>query len=277
MPNNKHITVDQVIEVLADLQTKADGRFRALVTKIVESDLGTDLATKINGKADQTDLSSLSDKVDVLIGTETGDNAKSVRTISAEEVAKVVAGAPASYDTLKEIADWIVNDTTGAAKMANDISALKTKATLGTDGSGNEYATVKAYVEAYVADVVGAAYTGGDGIEVDSNRAINIDLVSANGLGIDANGKLNIGAASASSTGALSSTDWSTFNGKQDALSAGTGVDATSFASGTIALTPATSSAAGSMSAADKAKLDSFEEATATDIAAIKATIWPSA
>lgn len=277
MPNNKHITVDQVIEVLADLQTKADGRFRALVTKIVESDLGTDLATKINGKADQTDLSSLSDKVDVLIGTETGDNAKSVRTISAEEVAKVVAGAPASYDTLKEIADWIVNDTTGAAKMANDISALKTKTTLGTDGSGNEYATVKAYVEAYVADVVGAAYTGGDGIEVDSNRAINIDLVSANGLSIDANGKLAMGTASASSAGALSSTDWSTFNGKQDALSAGTGIDATSFAAGTVALTPATSSAAGSMSAADKAKLDSFEEATATDIAAIKATIWPSA
>lgn len=277
MPNNKHITVDQVIEVLADLQTKADGRFRALVTKIVESDLGTDLATKINGKADQTDLSSLSDQVDVLIGTETGDNAKSVRAISAEEVAKVVAGAPASYDTLKEIADWIINDTTGAAKMANDISALKTKTTLGTDGSGNEYATVKAYVEAYVAEVVGAAYTGGDGIEVDSNRAINIDLVSANGLSIDANGKLAMGAASASSTGALSSTDWSTFNGKQDALSAGTGIDATSFAAGTVALTPATSSTAGSMSAADKAKLDSFEEATATDIAAIKATIWPSA
>jgi len=277
MPNNKHITVDQVIEVLADLQTKADGRFRALVTKIVESDLGTDLAAKINGKADQTDLSSLSDQVNVLIGTETGDNAKSVRTISAEEVAKVVAGAPASYDTLKEIADWIVNDTTGAAKMANDISALKTKTTLGTDGSGNEYATVKAYVEAYVAEVVGAAYTGGDGIEVDSNRAINIDLVSANGLSIDANGKLSLGAASASSTGSLSSTDWSAFNGKQDALSAGTGIDATSFAAGTVALTPATSSAAGSMSAADKAKLDSFEEATATDIAAIKATIWPSA
>ena len=27
MPNNKHITVDQTIEVLGDLQTKADARF----------------------------------------------------------------------------------------------------------------------------------------------------------------------------------------------------------------------------------------------------------
>lgn len=41
------------------------------------------------------------------------------------EVAKIVAGADASFDTLKEIADWIVNDTTGAASMANDIDALQ--------------------------------------------------------------------------------------------------------------------------------------------------------
>ena len=43
-----------------------------------------------------------------------------------EGIASVVAGADASFDTLKEIADWIVNDTTGAASMANKISALET-------------------------------------------------------------------------------------------------------------------------------------------------------
>lgn len=52
-------------------------------------------------------------------------SADEVRTISAEEVSKIVASADTSYDTLKEIADWIINDTTGAAAMANDISALK--------------------------------------------------------------------------------------------------------------------------------------------------------
>ena len=61
-------------------------------------------------------------KITTLIGD---DADKSVRAISAEEVAKVVANAPESYDTLKEIADWISNDTTGAASMANDISKLK--------------------------------------------------------------------------------------------------------------------------------------------------------
>lgn len=50
------------------------------------------------------------------------DETKSIRNISAEEVAKIVAGADESYDTLKEIADWIKSDTTGAAKMAAGIN-----------------------------------------------------------------------------------------------------------------------------------------------------------
>ena len=53
------------------------------------------------------------------------DADKSVRKIAEEEVAKVVAGADESFDTLKEIADWIANDTTGAASMADDIANLK--------------------------------------------------------------------------------------------------------------------------------------------------------
>ncbi len=60
--------------------------------------------------------------ISTLVGEDTG---KSVRSVSAEEVAKIVAGADASFDTLKEIADWILNDTTGAAHMANSITALQ--------------------------------------------------------------------------------------------------------------------------------------------------------
>ena len=50
---------------------------------------------------------------------------KSAREIAAEEVAKIVASADTDFDTLKEIADWIANDATGAASMANDIASLK--------------------------------------------------------------------------------------------------------------------------------------------------------
>ena len=49
------------------------------------------------------------------------------KVIVTEEIAKIVANAPENFDTLKEIADWIQNDTTGAASMANDILNLKTK------------------------------------------------------------------------------------------------------------------------------------------------------
>lgn len=44
----------------------------------------------------------------------------------ADAIARVVAGAPEDLDTLKEIADYIASDKTGAAQMAAAISALKT-------------------------------------------------------------------------------------------------------------------------------------------------------
>ena len=54
-----------------------------------------------------------------------GSVANVAKAAAVAEVAAVVAGADASFDTLKEIADWIANDTTGAASMANDIAALE--------------------------------------------------------------------------------------------------------------------------------------------------------
>ena len=68
------------------------------------------------------EISIVSGVVTTLIGE---DVDKSARDIAAEEVAKVVASADENFDTLKEISDWILNDTTGAANMANDIQALK--------------------------------------------------------------------------------------------------------------------------------------------------------
>ena len=65
---------------------------------------------------------------------------QSIRQISAEEVAKIVNSADSRYDTLKEISDWILNDTTGAASMANDIQSLKAQLnalTLGAKASAS--------------------------------------------------------------------------------------------------------------------------------------------
>lgn len=56
---------------------------------------------------------------------EAGSVVNTANAAAAAKVAEIVAGADANFDTLKEIADWILNDTTGAADMANDIAALQ--------------------------------------------------------------------------------------------------------------------------------------------------------
>lgn len=50
----------------------------------------------------------------------------SVKKTVADAIARVVAGAPEDLDTLKEIADYIASDKTGAAQLAAAISQLQT-------------------------------------------------------------------------------------------------------------------------------------------------------
>ena len=65
---------------------------------------------------------------------------EAMRQIAVDEVVKIVNSADSRYDTLKEISDWILNDTTGAASMANDIQSLKAQLnalTLGAKASAS--------------------------------------------------------------------------------------------------------------------------------------------
>lgn len=83
------------------------------------------------------------------------DNSAAIETLNgnnttegsvAYQIAQVVAGADASYDTLKEIADWISTHGTDAAAMntqittnKNDIAALKTQ--VGTEPVATQIST----------------------------------------------------------------------------------------------------------------------------------------
>lgn len=78
----------------------------------------TEVRNLINGNT--TAIATLNGNAETV-----GSVAHTATAIAAAKVAEIVAGANASYDTLKEIADWILNDTTGAADMANDIAALQ--------------------------------------------------------------------------------------------------------------------------------------------------------
>ena len=66
----------------------------------------------------------------------------------AYQIAQIVAGADARFDTLQEIADWIVNDTIGATQMANDIAGLKTL--VGTLPQDTTSTNVVDYIAEYV-------------------------------------------------------------------------------------------------------------------------------
>lgn len=80
------------------------------------------------GTYDDRELRGLiGDNADAIAALVGDDANMSARAIAAAEVAKIVADADADFDTLKEIADWIINDTTGAADMAADIAALEAK------------------------------------------------------------------------------------------------------------------------------------------------------
>lgn len=57
------------------------------------------------------------------IGVLNGSGDGSVQKQVADAIAGVVASAPADFDTLKEIADYIASDKTGAAELSNRIAA----------------------------------------------------------------------------------------------------------------------------------------------------------
>lgn len=86
------------------------------------NDLSENSATKAALKATD-DIAKANQSA---IATLNGEGPGSVSAKVAAGIAEVVAGAPEDFDTLKEVADWIASDTTGAAKMQADISSLKT-------------------------------------------------------------------------------------------------------------------------------------------------------
>ena len=89
-----------------------------------------------------SDIKALEDAIAILNGEESVNG--SVKHTVAEEVAKVVADAPEDFDTLKEIADYIAADKTGAAEMLNKISDL----TLRVGTAESEIDTLQSEMEA---------------------------------------------------------------------------------------------------------------------------------
>lgn len=98
-----------------------------------KADKATTLAgygiTDANTKSEtETALAGKADKADTLAGYGITDAYTKTEANAAitDEVAKIVSNAPAKFDTLKEIADWIADDETQTANVVADINTLKT-------------------------------------------------------------------------------------------------------------------------------------------------------
>jgi cell division septum initiation protein DivIVA len=115
------------------------------------SGIAHDLEQEINrAQSAEQQLSNRVTSTENAINTLNGSGEGSVEAIAAAEVAKAVADAPAAFDTLKEIADWISAHADSASAMnsqiqdnTNDISDLQGDVTdLTTKGAGIKFGVV---------------------------------------------------------------------------------------------------------------------------------------
>lgn len=167
--------VDSLVDKVgsaAQGETAATGLYALIATAQAQADKGVTNAANAQtiAEAAQSDVNALKTTVgaddenglrarikanETAISTLQGeDTTKSVRTIASEEVAKIVDGADTSFDTLKEIAEWISTHGTDAA----DLSAAVTKLQAIVAGIGGE--GEKATVVAYVTDAINALQIG---------------------------------------------------------------------------------------------------------------------
>lgn len=287
---SKHVTTTQLNTVAQDIATKADSRFR----KAADSYTKDQVDEKVNGAVAAAyrpagSIAGASLTAALLIEGNFGNvyNVTTKLEITAENEALFkdrVAG------------DMIfVGENVGIVE-AGTYSAASGTAAIGTSyytrsGEEGSYVYAKADVQMggdvsglftkdYIFDVLAAFvnYTAGNAIDI-TNRGINVQLGSnSNGLSVE-NG-LQLSTATGSSTSYVQASGTYVQGTKYYTDSTGAEeVDTTGFEEGVTDVSgyfvaQVISGSAGAMSASDKAKLDSFEEASAADIAAITNGIW---
>jgi hypothetical protein len=119
---------DKAAANAAALEAQA-GKIQTMEGQIAALEAGTYDDSEVRGLigTNATNIQANADAIALLNNTAdvAGSVAHTANAAAAAKVAEIVANADADFDTLKEIADWILNDTTGAADMANDIKALQ--------------------------------------------------------------------------------------------------------------------------------------------------------
>lgn len=139
--NSRFDAAGAAAQALADAKSDAESKYQVKGNYETAGAAATAKSEAISAANEYTDgkvseingvNQALAGRVEVVEGAITvlnGDGDGSVNKKVADAIAGVVASAPEDFDTLKEVADWIANDTTGAAKMQADIAKLNGDAT----------------------------------------------------------------------------------------------------------------------------------------------------
>lgn len=154
-------------------------------------------------------VAALQSLIDILNSDSNVDG--SVKKTVADAVARVVAGAPEDLDTLKEIADYIASDKTGAAQLAAAISQLQTlteKHTSDIAGNASGVAENKAGVAALKTLTAGHTKSIEDlGIAKQDALVSGTNIKTINNQSILGEGNISIeGGSSITVDSALSTT-----------------------------------------------------------------------
>lgn len=154
IPETDLTEVNKAIKAVKDVIDKLDGedtvegsvkaQIKALKTEIE----GQITASAYDDTEVKRSIKANTDAIGILNGTGDGSVDKKV----ADAVASIVADAPAAYDTLKEISDWISTHTEDASAMNSSIQTNKTDIAnlarlVGTLPEGEDAATIVAYID----------------------------------------------------------------------------------------------------------------------------------
>lgn len=127
-----------------DTQVKADIKANADAIKLLNGDVNTAGSVKAEAKA----------AADIAVAT-------------------VVDSAPEAMNTLKEVADWIANDESGAAAMAKSITANTTAIEAINNETTGILATANAYADALFKDIPAATADALGLVRADNTSIIN--------------------------------------------------------------------------------------------------------
>ena len=151
--SDRALSVNQAQEIFTEFGKKSDARY---LREVAKENLTAALAKIIDDVVAESGQNKAA--IEVLNGEAAGSIKKAIDDAFNDFATKV--SDDNVVNTYKELVDYAAAHGAEVATLVGQITALAAKTALGTGTDGEEYATVQAYVEAYVQAKVAEAGSG---------------------------------------------------------------------------------------------------------------------